>query len=97
MQTAGLIELAATLAPNTWHEITKIRDATAYLVRATPQQRDFDIHDDVDEFVIVLKGEFPVETPAGKSVTKAGQSLLVPRGTPHRARVTDEAIIVLIR
>lgn len=97
MQTAGLIELAATLAPNTWHEITKIRDATAYLVRVTPQQRDFDVHDDVDELVIVLKGEFPVETPAGKSVSKAGQSVLVPRGTPHRTWATDEAIIVLIR
>ena len=97
MQSAGLIELAATLAPNTWHEISRIRDATAYLVRATPQQRDFDVHDDVDEFVIVLKGEFPIETPTGKSVTKAGQSILVPRGTPHRTRVTGEAIIVLIR
>ena len=92
-----LVELGRTLPAGKWHEVTRIRDATVYLVRAEPAERDFDTHEDADEFVVVLDGEFRVETPDGISAAKAGESLLVPRGVPHRGRVQQQAIVLLIR
>jgi mannose-6-phosphate isomerase-like protein (cupin superfamily) len=92
-----LVELGRALLPGQSHEITRIRDATVYLIRAAPTNSDFDIHEELDEFVVVLDGVFRVEMPDGDAEVKAGESLLVPRGTPHRARLTTEAIILLIR
>jgi mannose-6-phosphate isomerase-like protein (cupin superfamily) len=92
-----LVELGRTLPAGEWHEVTRIRDATVYLVRAVPRVAEFDAHADADEFVVVLDGVFRVETPDGVLEAKAGESLLVPRGTPHRGRLNAEAIILLIR
>jgi len=93
----GLLTLGRTLPPGKWHEITRINDATVYLVRAVPKSGEFDEHADADEYVVVLDGVFRVETPQGMTEAKAGESLLVPRGTPHRSRLDAEAIILLIR
>jgi mannose-6-phosphate isomerase-like protein (cupin superfamily) len=94
---ASLVELARTLPSDKWHEVARIRDATVYLVRAEPRDGGFDMHEDVDEFVVTLDGVFRVETPEGVTEAKAGECLLVPRGTRHRARLTAEAIIILMR
>ena len=92
-----LVELGRTLPAGKWHEVRRIRDATVYLVRSEPSERDFDVHDDADELVVVLDGEFRIETPDGIAAAQPGESLLVPRGTPHRGRLRREAIFLLIR
>ncbi len=97
-QAQQLVERARTLPAGQWHEITRINGATVYLVRAEPRERpDFDVHDDADEYVVALEGTFTVETPDGLVSAKPGESLLVPRGTPHRGKLAGEAIILLIR
>jgi mannose-6-phosphate isomerase-like protein (cupin superfamily) len=93
----NLVGLGRTLPAGKWHEVTRVRDATVYLVRAVPKDGAFDAHADADEYVVVLDGVFRVETPQGIAEAKAGESLFVPRGTPHRARLEAEAIILLIR
>ena len=97
MSTEALIERGRTLPVGQWHEVARVRDATVYLVRSEPATRDYDTHDDADEFVVVLEGEFRVETPDGFMAAKAGESLMVPRGTPHRGRLQQQAIFLLIR
>jgi mannose-6-phosphate isomerase-like protein (cupin superfamily) len=92
-----LIGLGRTLPPGKWHELTRIRDTTVYLVRAVPREGEFDTHADADELVVVLDGVFRIETPQGITEAKAGESLMVPRGTPHRGRLNQEAVILLIR
>ena len=93
-----LVQLARTLPAGKSHEITRINGATVYLVRAEPREgRDFDMHDDTDEYVVTLEGTFVVETPDGLVSAKPGESLLVPRGVRHRAKLEREAIILLIR
>ena len=92
-----LVETGRTLPAGKWHEVTRINGATVYLVRAEPAERDYDTHDDADEFVVVLEGEFRVETPDGVAAAGKGESLLVPRGTPHRGRLREQAIFLLIR
>ena len=95
--TEALIEQARGQAAGQWHEVAKVRDATVYLVRSEPSRRDYDVHDDADEFVVVLEGEFRVETPDGMVSARAGESLMVPRGGPHRGRLEREAIFLLVR
>lgn len=97
LDTHKLVELGRTLPAGKWHEVSRINDATIYLVRGEPSERDFDTHDDADELVVVLEGEFRVETPDGIAAAQAGESLLVRRGTPHRGRLRREAIFLLIR
>ena len=97
-QAQQLIERARALPAGQWYEVTRINGATVYLVRAEPRDRpDFDLHDDADEYVVALEGTFTVETPEGIVSAKPGESLLVPRGTRHRAKLEGEAIILLIR
>lgn len=93
----NLVELGRTLPAGKWHEVTRVRDEMVYLVRSVPRDSDFDMHEDADEFVVVLEGVFRVETPEGVVEARAGESLLIPRGTPHRARLNAEALILLIR
>lgn len=96
-QAQELVRLGRTLPAGQWHEVTKINGATVYLVRAEPRERDYDMHDDVDEFVITLEGTFKVETPEGIIAASPGESLLVPRGVRHRTKLDDQAIILLVR
>ncbi len=97
VEVTALLDQAARQEPGKWHEVTRINGAAVYLVRSLPATRDYETHDDVDEFVVVLEGAFRLETPEGFSVAEAGQSLLVPRGVPHRGRHHGEVSFLLIR
>ncbi len=97
VETTALLEQAKRQPPGHWHEVAKIAGSTVYLIRSQPTEKDFEVHDDVDEFVVVLEGAFRLETPEGSSVTAKGQSLLVPRGVSHRTRHEAETTFLLIR
>lgn len=96
-QVDGLLELGRTLQPGKWHEVARIAGATVNLVRSLPATRDYDVHDDVDELVVVLDGTFRVETPDGMLEARPGETMMVPRGTKHRGRLQEEAIVLIIR
>lgn len=97
VEATALMDQAKNQPPGHWHEVTKIAGATVYLIRSLPTAKDFEAHDDVDEFVVVLDGAFHLETPEGASVAEKGQSLLVPKGVPHRTRHLAEVTFLLIR
>src|SRR5215213_7391623 len=40
-------------------------------------------HNRTDEIIYVLEGEYEVETDGKKSIARAGQLLVIPRGTTH--------------
>lgn len=97
VETTALLDQAKGQEPGKWHEVAKIAGASVYLIRSLPATRDYETHDDVDEFVVVLDGAFRLETPDGMTVTQKGQSLLVPRGVPHRGRHEAEVTFLLLR
>lgn len=55
------------------------------------------VHDDSDDFFLVLDGQLEIDIEDGPTVSLApGQLYIVPKGVRHRPRAKDEAHIVLI-
>lgn len=55
------------------------------------------VHDDTDDFFLVLDGQLEIDIEDGSTVRLApGQLYIVPKGVRHRPRAKDEARIVLI-
>ncbi len=53
-------------------------------------------HADTDELFLVVEGEMGIEFRDGVRSLKAGQMLVVPRGTEHRPFASEEAHVLLI-
>lgn len=55
------------------------------------------VHDDTDDFFLVLDGRVDIDLEDGSTVTlHPGQMFVVPRGMRHRPRAEQEAHILLI-
>ena len=55
------------------------------------------VHEDSDDFFLVLAGQLDIDLDDGTTVTLGpGQLYVVPKGVWHRPRAQDEAQIVLI-
>jgi mannose-6-phosphate isomerase-like protein (cupin superfamily) len=52
-------------------------------------------HDDADEMFLVIRGEFRMEFRDHHVPVKAGECIVVPRGTEHRPVAEDEVHILL--
>ncbi len=59
-------------------------------------QGEYQFHKhDTDEFFYVLKGEIDVDTKGEKLHLKEGEGTLMPKGTLHRSRAKDPAIVLM--
>ncbi|WGH79696.1 cupin domain-containing protein [Jannaschia ovalis] len=57
----------------------------------------FHLHEDSDDFFLVLKGEILMDIEDGPTETlRAGDLFVVPAGVTHRPRAPEEAEILLI-
>ncbi|MEO1732922.1 MAG: cupin domain-containing protein [Pseudomonadota bacterium] len=57
----------------------------------------FHLHEDTDDFFLVLKGEMTMDVEgAASEVVRAGDIYIVPRGVTHRPRATEECEVLLI-
>lgn len=67
-------------------------------VRLVKIQGDFDWHShaDEDEMFVVLKGEMRMAFRDRTEIVKAGEFIIVPRGTEHRPGSDQECEIMLI-
>lgn len=55
------------------------------------------VHDETDDFFLVLEGCLEIDLEDGSMVTlRPGQMYIVPRGIHHRPRAREEAHILLI-
>ena len=54
------------------------------------------VHPNEDEFFFVLKGEIEVEFKEKTVHLKEGEGLLVPKGTPHRSKSKEPAVIMIV-
>ncbi len=52
-------------------------------------------HDNEDELFLVIKGSFVMELRDKNIELKAGEMLIVPRGTEHRPNATEEVEVLL--
>ena len=56
----------------------------------------YHLHEDTDDFFLVLQGEMTMDIDTDSHVVKAGELFVVPRGVNHRPRAVDECHVLLI-
>ncbi|MCP3655934.1 MULTISPECIES: cupin domain-containing protein [Herbaspirillum] len=60
-------------------------------------QYHWHVHEDTDDFFLVLQGELEIDLEDGSTVQLVpGQLYIVPKGVSHRPRAREEAHILLI-
>ena len=56
----------------------------------------FHLHEDTDDFFLVLKGEMAMDLQDTSHPVKAGEVFIVPKGVVHRPRAEAEVKVLLI-
>ncbi len=57
----------------------------------------FHLHEDSDDFFLILEGEVTLDVEGGNGVTLgAGELCVIPKGVIHRPRAASEAKVLLI-
>ncbi|MEO0937445.1 MAG: cupin domain-containing protein [Pseudomonadota bacterium] len=56
----------------------------------------FHLHEDTDDFFLVLEGAMVMDLEGNSHDVKAGELFIVPKGVTHRPRATAECKVLLI-
>lgn len=56
----------------------------------------FHLHEETDDFFLVLKGEMTMDIEDQSHTVKAGEVFVVPKGVTHRPRSDEECEVLLI-
>ncbi len=56
----------------------------------------FHLHEDTDDFFLVLRGEMTMDVEDTSHIVKEGELFIVPRGVTHRPRASEECHVLLI-
>lgn len=56
----------------------------------------FHLHEETDDFFLVLKGEMHLDLTDTSHRVKEGEIFVVPKGVTHRPRATEECQVLLI-
>ncbi|WP_298858594.1 cupin domain-containing protein [uncultured Sulfitobacter sp.] len=56
----------------------------------------YHLHEDTDDFFLVLSGEMTMDIEDESHSVKAGELFIVPRGVSHRPRAAQECHVLLI-
>ncbi|MGJ8616275.1 MAG: cupin domain-containing protein [Sulfitobacter sp.] len=56
----------------------------------------FHLHEDTDDFFLVLKGEMTMDLEDAAHLVKAGEVFVVPKGVTHRPHADAECEVLLI-
>ncbi|MGA9412242.1 MAG: cupin domain-containing protein [Roseobacter sp.] len=96
MKTVNLAE-KLSLFTSHWdpHVVADYNDNEVMVVRfqgAFP----FHLHEDTDDFFLVLKGEMTMELEDSTHTVKTGELFIVPKGITHRPKAEQECHVLLI-
>ena len=56
----------------------------------------YHLHEDTDDFFLVLEGEMKMDLDKASHTVAAGELFIVPRGVTHRPRAAQECHVLLI-
>ncbi|MEO0669076.1 MAG: cupin domain-containing protein [Pseudomonadota bacterium] len=56
----------------------------------------FHLHEDTDDFFLVLDGEMVMDLDGASHKVKSGELFIVPKGVTHRPRAANECKVLLI-
>ena len=96
MKTVNLAEKLALFTSH-WepHVVADYNDNEVMVVRfqgAFP----FHLHEDTDDFFLVLEGEMTMELEDSTHTVKTGELFIVPKGITHRPKAEQECHVLLI-
>ncbi|WP_299783870.1 cupin domain-containing protein [uncultured Roseobacter sp.] len=96
MKTVNLAEKLAQFT-NHWdpHVVADYNDNEVMVVRFQGEF-PFHLHEDTDDFFLVLEGEMAMDLEDSTHPVKAGELFVVPRGVTHRPRAAKECKVLLI-
>ena len=93
------INLAEKIAQFTshWdpHVVADYNDNEVMVVRFQGEF-PFHMHEDTDDFFLVLQGEMVMDIEEASHPVKAGELIIVPKGVTHRPRAEAECQVLLI-
>lgn len=67
-----------------YQKVGKLNGHVLSVVNVENRTLDFHVHPDSDELFYVIEGAFELETEEGLKPVKAGEMIIVPKGTKHR-------------
>jgi mannose-6-phosphate isomerase-like protein (cupin superfamily) len=96
MKTVNLAEKLA-LFTSRWdpHVVADYNDNDVMVVRFQGGF-PFHLHEDTDDFFLVLDGEMTMELEDSAHSVKAGELFIVPKGVTHRPKAERECQVLLI-
>ncbi|MBM2290658.1 cupin domain-containing protein [Sulfitobacter pseudonitzschiae] len=93
------VNLAAKLAQFSthWdpHVVAEYNDNDVMVVKFQGEF-PFHLHEDTDDFFLVLEGEMVMDLEDAQHQVSAGELFIVPRGVTHRPRAAAECKVLLI-
>lgn len=96
MKTVNLAEKLAQFTSH-WdpHVVADYNDNEVMVVRFQGEF-PFHLHEDTDDFFLVLEGEMVMDLEDAAHPVKAGELFIVPKGVTHRPRAAKECKVLLI-
>ena len=97
MQTIDLAEKLALVAAHWDPKVVARYNGNDVMVVKFAGEFPFHVHEDSDDFFLVLAGEVTIDRADGESVALGpGQLCVVPAGVTHRPRAESETHVLLI-
>ncbi len=96
MKTVNLAEKLAQFSSH-WdpHVVADYNDNEVMVVKFAGEF-PFHLHEDTDDFFLVLKGEMVMDLEGAAHPVRAGELFIVPKGVTHRPRAKAECEVLLI-
>ncbi len=79
-----------------YQKVGKLNGHVLSVVNVENRTLDFHVHEDSDELFYVIEGAFQLETEEGLIPVKAGEFIIVPKGTKHRPVVKELSKFLMI-
>lgn len=92
----NLAEVDKKLGDNFWKplDVARIND---WVLRAAAVKGEFHWHTHKDdEFFLIYKGSIVIDTDEGPIELKEGEGTVIPKGTRHKPRAEERAVVLLL-
>jgi mannose-6-phosphate isomerase-like protein (cupin superfamily) len=77
------------------HVVAEYNDNEVMVVRFQGEF-PFHLHENTDDFFLVLEGEMEMDLKGASHIVRAGELFVVPKGVIHRPRAAQECKVLLI-
>ena len=92
----SLEELDQRLGDTFWSPID-VAHINDWVLRVSAVKGEFHWHKhNDDEFFLIYKGEIVIDTENGPIPLKEGEVAVVPKGTKHRPRAAERAVVLVL-